>query len=178
MESLENELSKILKIFFLTSWLNNKWNQIFRIIIGVTIFLKFYNCCMIWQGGPAPWPPLNPRLEELENELWSRWSDGKLRHSSFSNPSLASPTSQLILQPFFCFSYVTGFSPTSPGEPPMICCISMRKFLRGIRSVSFWDCSSFKLQLTKWLMHGSRHFTNLTLWRNNDKKQNRCVQNM
>ena len=44
-----------------------------------------------------------------------------LRHSSFSNPSVASPTSQLILQPFFCFSYVIGFSLTSPGEPPMVC---------------------------------------------------------
>ena len=42
-----------------------------------------------------------------------------LRHSSFSNPSLALSTSQLILQPFFCFFYVTGFSLTSPGEPPM-----------------------------------------------------------
>ena len=28
--------------------------------------------------------------------------------------------SQLILQPFFRFSYVTGFSLTSPGEPPMV----------------------------------------------------------
>ena len=42
-----------------------------------------------------------------------------LRHSSFPNPSVASPTSQLILQPFFRFSYVTGASLTSPGEPPM-----------------------------------------------------------
>ena len=42
-----------------------------------------------------------------------------LRHSSFSNPSVASPTSQLILQPFFRFSYVTSSSRTSPGEPPM-----------------------------------------------------------
>ena len=41
-----------------------------------------------------------------------------LRHSSFSNPSFVSPTSQLILQPFR-FSYVTGFSLTLPGEPPM-----------------------------------------------------------
>ena len=31
-----------------------------------------------------------------------------LRHSSFSNPSVASPTSQFILHPFFCFSYVTA----------------------------------------------------------------------
>ena len=42
-----------------------------------------------------------------------------LRHSSFSNPSVASPTSQLVLQSFFRFSYVTGFSLTSPGEPPI-----------------------------------------------------------
>ena len=42
-----------------------------------------------------------------------------LHHNSFSNLSIASPTSQLILQPFFCLSYVTGFSLTSPGEPPM-----------------------------------------------------------
>ena len=42
-----------------------------------------------------------------------------LRHSSFSNSSVASPTSQLILQPLFRFSYVTGSSLTSPGEPPM-----------------------------------------------------------
>ena len=42
-----------------------------------------------------------------------------LRHSSFANPSVASPTSQLILQSFFPFSCVTGFSLTSPGEPLM-----------------------------------------------------------
>ena len=42
-----------------------------------------------------------------------------LRRSSFFNLSVALPTSQLILQPFFHFSYVTGFSLTSPGEPPM-----------------------------------------------------------
>ena len=39
-----------------------------------------------------------------------------LRHSSFSKPSVASPTSQLILRHFFRFSYVTG---SSPDEPPM-----------------------------------------------------------
>ena len=55
-----------------------------------------------------------------------------LRHSSFSNISVALPTSHLILQYFraspmlqlilqylFRFSYVTGSSFTSPGEPPM-----------------------------------------------------------
>ena len=43
-----------------------------------------------------------------------------LRHSSFSNPSVASPTSQYILQPFFRFSYVTSSSLNSPGEPPTV----------------------------------------------------------
>ena len=35
-----------------------------------------------------------------------------LLDSSFSNPSVALPTSQLILQPFRCFAYVTADSPT------------------------------------------------------------------
>ena len=38
-----------------------------------------------------------------------------LRHSSFSSPSVASPTSQFILQPFFRFSYVTSSSLNSHG---------------------------------------------------------------
>ena len=54
--------------------------------------------------------------ESLENEQSSLY----LRHNSFSNPSVASPTSQLILQPIFRLSYVTGFSLKSPGEPPMV----------------------------------------------------------
>ena len=41
-----------------------------------------------------------------------------LHHSSFSNPSIRSPTSEFILQPFFCFSYVTSSSLNSPGELP------------------------------------------------------------
>ena len=36
-----------------------------------------------------------------------------LRHSSFSSPSYAFPTSQLILQPFRCFTYIIDTSPTS-----------------------------------------------------------------
>ena len=35
-----------------------------------------------------------------------------LHHSSFSNPSVALPMSQFILQPFHCFTYVTAHSPT------------------------------------------------------------------
>ena len=37
-----------------------------------------------------------------------------LRHSSFSNPFVSLPTSQLILQPFRCFTYVTAHSLTLP----------------------------------------------------------------
>ena len=37
-----------------------------------------------------------------------------LGHNSFSNPSVALPTSQLILQPFRCFSYVIAHYPTLP----------------------------------------------------------------
>ena len=37
-----------------------------------------------------------------------------LRHKSFSNPSVVLPTSQLILQPFRRFTYVTTHSPTLP----------------------------------------------------------------
>ena len=35
-----------------------------------------------------------------------------LHHSSFSNPSYALPTSQLILQTFHCFTYITTHSQT------------------------------------------------------------------
>ena len=35
-----------------------------------------------------------------------------LRHCSFSNPSVILPTSQLIFQPFLCFTYITAHSPT------------------------------------------------------------------
>ena len=47
--------------------------------------------------------------EGLYNELWRRWSGGT---ASISNSYIASPTSQLILQPFRRFIYVTAHSPT------------------------------------------------------------------
>ena len=43
-----------------------------------------------------------------------------LSHSTVSNPSVASPTSQFIVQPFFRFSYVTSCSLNSAGEPPIV----------------------------------------------------------
>ena len=51
------------------------------------------------------------RLEN-QNELWPRWSDWKLRE--WAELSVTSPTSQLILQPFRRFTYVTTHSPTLP----------------------------------------------------------------
>ena len=51
---------------------------------------------------------LGEAKEGLENEMWRRWLH--LRHNSFSNPSVALPTSQLILQPFRSFIYVTVHS--------------------------------------------------------------------
>ena len=58
-----------------------------------------------------------------------------LCHSSFSNTSVALSTSQLILQPLFCFSYITGSSLTSPGEPPMISAVASRCFLHPTLSL-------------------------------------------
>ena len=55
--------------------------------------------------------------ESLENGLCY---DYNYELCSLSNLSVASPTSQFILQPFFRFSYVTGSSLTSPCGPPMV----------------------------------------------------------
>ena len=53
-----------------------------------------------------------------------------LRHSSFSNSSVASPTSQFILQSFFRFSYVTSsFSNLSVTSPtPQLILQPFRRF--------------------------------------------------
>ena len=41
-----------------------------------------------------------------------RSKDWRMNRASFANPSIASPKSQLILQPFHCFTYITAHSPT------------------------------------------------------------------
>ena len=61
--------------------------------------------------------PTFPSLHIRHNSL-SNPSSLYLSHSSFSNLSVVSPTSQFILQPFFRFSYVTSSSLNSPGQPP------------------------------------------------------------
>ena len=61
-----------------------------------------------------------------------------LCHNSISNPSIALSTSQLILQPFFHFSYIGSSSLNSPGEPPMLLTVhsniltTMKNFLKNI----------------------------------------------
>ena len=47
----------------------------------------------------------------------SSFSNLHLRHNSFSNSSVALPTSQLILQFFRCFTYVSSFSNPSFASP-------------------------------------------------------------
>ena len=63
-----------------------------------------------------------------------------LRHNPFSNTSVALPTSQLILQPFLCFTYsqfilqhffrfyVTSSSLNSPGKPAELILQRFRHF--------------------------------------------------
>ena len=58
-----------------------------------------------------------------------------LRHSSFSSPSVVSPTSQLILKPLFRFTYVMGSSLTSLSELPLIACF--RLYLTAVVAQSF-----------------------------------------
>ena len=58
------------------------------------------------------------------------YRDRDIQQSSFSKLSFTSPTSQLILQPFFRFYYVIGSSLTSSCERPMeIALLILQTFL-------------------------------------------------
>ena len=62
-----------------------------------------------------------------------------LCHSSFSNTSVASPTSQFILQPFIRFCFVTNSSLNSPGEPRVSCSwVLWRSLTSQAISVAFY----------------------------------------
>ena len=60
-------------------------------------------------------PLLHLRHSSFSNPSFASLTSQALHlcHSSFSNPSAALPTSQLNIQPFRCFAYVIGTSPTS-----------------------------------------------------------------
>ena len=74
-----------------------------------------------------------------------------LRHSSFSNPSVASPMPQLILAPFPCF-YVTGFLLTSPREPPMAfsCFVATVMYFQNFKTANEVYCSLFPFIILVW----------------------------
>ena len=97
-----------------------------------------------------------------------------LRHSSLSNPSAALPTSQLILQPFRCFTYVTAHSPTLPPllrhssfyNPPLL--HLRHRYFTYVASYSptllplyLYRSSFYNLSVAS---HTSQHFTYFT-WR-------------
>ena len=69
------------------------------VIVDYKIFMDILNIII---GAWAACQPHSPTLTSLH-----------LHHSSFSNPSAALPTSQLILQTFCFFTYIIGTSPMS-----------------------------------------------------------------
>ena len=79
-----------------------------------------------------------------------------LRYGSFSNPSVASPTSQLILQPFHHFTYVIAHSPTLLSQSP-----TLQLILQLFRCITYVTAHSPSL-LSLLLCH--RLFTYVT-WR-------------
>ena len=84
----------------------------------------------------------------IEDNIWAE-------QSSFSKLSVASPTSQLIIQPFPRFSYVTAHSPTLPllhlrhssfSNPSFASPTSQDFHLRHLAS-RLWSIGEFKKQL-------------------------------
>ena len=92
--------------------------------------------------------------ERFENELSY---DYNYELCSFSNSSVALPTSQLILQPFRCFTYVTAHSPT------LLSFLLRQRFSltsSELRSFSKLPVASPMLQL---IFQPFRHFTYFTV---------------
>ena len=100
-----------------------------------------------------------------------------LRRSPFSNPSVASPTSQIILQPLFRFSYVTSSSLNSLGESPPTSQLILQPFRRityvaahsptlpllHLCHSSFSNpCFAFPTLQALHLIHLASHFTYVT----------------
>ena len=83
----------------------------FSFITHITETSSFFPCLILasYKGKGIPITG-----HQSPGRMWMQRSTYSLHlhHSSFSNPPVASPTSQLILQPFHCFTYVTAHSPT------------------------------------------------------------------
>ena len=76
------------------------------------------------------------------------------------NPSVASPTSQFILQTFFRFSYVTSSSLNSPGELP----VTKAVLINTVRCYG-WSFDKFKiLNCQKRAWNNAQHTQTLFLY--------------
>ena len=73
------------------------------------------------------------------------------RHSSFSNRSVALPTSQLILQPCHCFTNVTDHSPTI-----------LSLLLRQRNELCSYSKLSVSLPMSQFILQPFRRFTYVT----------------
>ena len=97
------------------------------IIIPINLFLSLFSWHVSTLKGhlqrvtkwrkKGQWPHSNSKITEWQTFTYVTVHSPTLPslyppHSSFSNPSVALPTSQLILQPFRCSSYVTAHSRT------------------------------------------------------------------
>ena len=97
------------------------------------------------------WP--GDRSEELMSRAHSPiFPSLHLRHSSFSNSSGALPTSQLILQPFRRFTYVTAHSPTLP----------LLHLRHSSFSIPSFASPTSKLVIAELILQPFRHFTYVT----------------
>ena len=113
-ESLENQQSSFSKLCHFT-YVSSFSNPSLALPMSQLIIQPFR--CFTYVT--AHFPTLLSLHLRHRNFTCVTWRPTRGLTSTFSNPSLALPTSQLILQPVFRFSNVIGFSLTSPGELPM-----------------------------------------------------------
>ena len=110
-EGLQNEQSSFSNLS-VTSPMSQLILQPFR-RFTLLILKPFRHFAYVTAHSPTP-PSLHlahsPTLPSLHLAHSPTFPSLRRRHSSFSNPSVASPTSQLILQPVCCFTYVTAHS--------------------------------------------------------------------
>ena len=88
----------------------------FSSLMAVTFMRTYYA-----RGGRVLWPlKLNSNCivcthkhhcHQTSPAYYPTFLSLHLHHSSFCNPSVALPMAQLILQPFYCFTYITAHSP-------------------------------------------------------------------
>ena len=83
------------------------------------VLLKLESIIKMSSAHSPTFPSLHLRHSSLSNPSvasptahYPTFPSLHLRHNSFSNPSIALHTSQLILKPFRCFTYITDHSPT------------------------------------------------------------------